>query len=135
MNILVVDNDRPLAEQMSEMIAAWGHTAKIASTGEQAIGMLAATDFDVVILDVSRADQSDLSVVRRLKETKPSVDVVAMNGENYYNLKFEADLKRNGCFYYTIKPRDRGILLQRVLEHILIRLGIKKMKNKIASHH
>ena len=125
MKILIVDVDRLSVERISAIIRDWGWSVETACCGDDAVVMVSKFEYDAVLVDVSGASRDEIEIIRRLKEARPSVNLAAMNGQDYYNLEFEAELKKNGVLYYTIKPSNR-LILQRVLEHLLIRFEIKK---------
>ena len=51
-SILVVDDDADIAENLAELLHAEGHEVRIASHGQEALGLLATKLPDLVLLDV-----------------------------------------------------------------------------------
>lgn len=123
--ILIVDSDAPVAQRIAQIARTWGWAADTVLPGDGAVETAAGSEYDVVLLDVSGAGQADLEMTRRLSEAQPSADLVAMNGHEYFNMAFEAELQKLGVVYYTIKP-DHDLILQRVLEHMLLRFDIRR---------
>ncbi|MBI4885399.1 MAG: response regulator transcription factor [Actinobacteria bacterium] len=64
MRILVVEDDRSIAESLIEGLTAEGYNVKHAATAAAA---LAATDFDMVLLDLGLPDMDGRDVFRQLR--------------------------------------------------------------------
>jgi DNA-binding response OmpR family regulator len=72
MNILLVEDDAPLADVIARNLRARGHELAVAGTAEAAILSMAAAWPDVLILDVNLPDMTGWDVLRRLTATDRS---------------------------------------------------------------
>jgi CheY-like chemotaxis protein len=53
LSVLVVDDNVDCAETTAVLLSLFGHTARTATTGAEAIGAVCQQQFDVVLLDIS----------------------------------------------------------------------------------
>ena len=65
--VLVVDNDADNRDVLARRLGRLGHHAVLASTGEEALGLLDQQVFDVVLLDVMMPGLSGYDVLRQIK--------------------------------------------------------------------
>jgi len=66
MNILLVEDDAPLADVISRNLRARGYELAVAGTAEAAVLSMAEAWPDVLILDVNLPDMTGWDVLRRL---------------------------------------------------------------------
>ena len=72
--ILVVDDNRPLAENIAELFEDEGHEVTLAATAPEAVAAAAERHFDLAIVDVRLPGQVDgVSLVPRLRRDKPPI--------------------------------------------------------------
>lgn len=83
-----------------------------AETGRQALEMIRANEYDVVLLDISMPDQNGVDILRRLKRIKPDLPVLILSGfpENQYAV----NLIRAGASGYLTKDSAPEELLKAV---------------------
>jgi len=80
MNILLVEDDAPLADVIGRNLRARGHALTVAGTAEAALLAMAETWPDVLILDVNLPDQTGWDVLRRLTaEDRKRVSVIVVS--------------------------------------------------------
>jgi two-component system response regulator CpxR len=65
--ILVIDDDRDLTEMLVEYLGPEGFSVEVAYTGEAGLGMVLATEYALVILDVMLPQMNGFEVLRRLR--------------------------------------------------------------------
>lgn len=66
--ILVVEDERPIAELVEMTLKVSGHEVSICGDGSQALALLARGGFDLVVLDVMLPGLDGFSIVERLLE-------------------------------------------------------------------
>ena len=71
--ILVVDDDLSVRTLVKTVLERAGYEVTTARDGREAISLLAASDFDVVLLDVIMPKLDGLGVVDELRKSKLSV--------------------------------------------------------------
>src|SRR5262249_58252718 len=50
--VMIVDDDRDLAESLAEMLELQGHTVQVASNGQEAVERHRKSEFDITFMDV-----------------------------------------------------------------------------------
>ena len=68
MRVLVVEDEVKLAGLLRRGLAEEGHAADVTSTGDDALWMAAATEYDAIVLDVMLPGADGFDVCRRLRE-------------------------------------------------------------------
>jgi len=109
LRVLVVEDDKTLAEVMAEALQRFGHEVQIAATGEEAIK--AAGDVEFVLLDLGLPDLDGQEVCRRIRQ-ESWVPVIVVTGRSD-----ELDrvlLLQSGADDYVIKPCGMRELLARM---------------------
>ena len=111
MNILVVDDDRDIADIIGYSLRKEGHRPVLAHTGQEALELAERTTPDLVVLDVMLPDQSGFDVCRRLRERGriPVILLTARGDEadRVWGLDLGAD-------DYVTKPFSHRELLARI---------------------
>jgi two-component system OmpR family response regulator len=69
MRVLIVEDDVPMAAAIRRAMRAEGLVADVATRGEDALWMAAATDFDVIVLDLMLPGIDGFETCRRLRES------------------------------------------------------------------
>jgi PAS domain S-box-containing protein len=86
LKILVVDDVEINRDIACSFLHSAGHTAIVAQGGFEAVGMAAATDFDVVLMDVRMPGVDGLEAsrrIRRLNGPRGHVPIVALTAQAY----------------------------------------------------
>lgn len=76
-SVLIVDDDRELAQMLTEYLTAEGFAITVAHDGNTALNKLAASKYDLVILDVMLPSLNGFDVLRSLRQTL-SVPVIML---------------------------------------------------------
>ncbi len=75
-HVLIVDDERDLAELIDFNLRAASFTTRVAHTGEAALGAAREQPPDVVLLDLMLPDVSGVEVCRQLRAAEPTRDVL-----------------------------------------------------------
>ncbi|WP_338865804.1 sigma-54 dependent transcriptional regulator [Myxococcus stipitatus] len=78
--VLVVDDEESVRTFLSELLGGAGYQVRCASSGAQALEMLAGGSFDAVLLDVVMPEMSGLEVLRRYRGQGGTAPVVVLSG-------------------------------------------------------
>ena len=112
MRILLVEDDRVLADALSRALVQSAHAVDVVSTGEEADRALALGIYDLAILDIGLPGLSGLEVLQRLRARKAMTPVLMLTAFDTL-----ADRVRGldlGADDYLAKPFDLPELEARV---------------------
>jgi two-component system OmpR family response regulator len=112
MRILLVEDDRVLADALSRALVQSAHAVDVVSTGEEADHALAPGSYDLAILDIGLPGLSGLDVLKRLRGRKSTMPVLMLTAfdtlaDRVHGLDLGAD-------DYLAKPFDLPELEARV---------------------
>ena len=80
MRILVVDDEPAVAYLLGDAIGGSGHEVIVATSGEEALGLLEHCVPDAVFLDVSMPEMCGVEVLRRVRGRHPDLPVFLITG-------------------------------------------------------
>ena len=84
--VLLADDHEIVRDGLKRILAAAGdlQVAGEASSGDQALALVRANDYDVAMLDMSMPGLSGIDLIKRLKLEKPGLKllVLSMHGEH-----------------------------------------------------
>lgn len=111
MNILVVDDDRDIADIIGYSLRKEGHRAILAHSGEEALALVERSQPDLVVLDVMLPGLSGFDVCRKLRERgQIPVILLTARGEEADRV-WGLDL---GADDYIAKPFSHRELMARI---------------------
>jgi two-component system OmpR family response regulator len=104
MRILLVEDDLPLAEALTALLARTGYAVDCTHDGLSAEALVGAERFDLVILDLNLPDKDGLAVLRTLRARRVPVPILILTArgtpaERVAGLDLGAD-------DYMVKPFD-----------------------------
>jgi DNA-binding NtrC family response regulator len=114
--VLVADDERSICDAFRLLLEAEGHSAVVASSGDEALALARSAAPDVAFVDVRMPGLDGLAVLAELHRTAPELPVVVMTA--YGTLETAADALRHRAFDYLGKPLDLGEI-RRVLRRAL----------------
>jgi len=100
--VLVVDDEPTIRELMNLVLERDGHTVKTANDGIQALEMLQAERFDVLLSDIQMPHMSGLELLKLAKEAQPDLIVVVMTG--FGTIETAVQAIKNGAADFITKP-------------------------------
>ncbi len=111
-NILVVDDERSIRMTLKEFLEQDGHGVETAEEAESAMAVLQSKPMDVVLTDIILPRVSGVDLLRLIRETTPTVQVIMMTGEP--TLETAAESLRHGAVDYLQKPVGKNDILKAV---------------------
>jgi DNA-binding response OmpR family regulator len=112
MRILVVEDERAIAEFIEQGLEAEGYTVTTAADGDEGLARALSGDFALVLLDVLLPKRSGLDVLKRIRVERPELPVIMLTALGETEDKVEGlDLGAND---YLTKPFAFEELLARV---------------------
>ena len=110
--LLLVDDEQDFTSALKRRLSRRGLVVDVADSGEEGLERLAEFPADVVVLDVRMPGMDGLSVLARIKERWPSVEVVMLTGHASMEVAIRG--MELGAFDYLMKPVDFQDLLYKV---------------------
>lgn len=104
LRVLVIDDDKNLAEAIVESLERKGHAVSMATTGKAGVARITSDEFDVILTDLKMADVDGLTVVKAVREQLPEAEVYVITG--YGDVKTAVEAMRLGAAHYLLKPID-----------------------------
>ena len=80
MRILIVDDEKAVANLLADAIQVQGHQATVVHRGDEALAALARQRPDAVFLDVLMPGMSGVEVLRRIRATDRALPVILITG-------------------------------------------------------
>jgi len=107
--LLIVDDETELKSALCETLADEGYLTVGASGGAEALEILAAQDFDVVLSDLMMPDMNGIQLLRKVLAVEPNVVGIIMTGQGTIPTAVEAI--KAGAFDYVLKPFNLQVML------------------------
>ncbi|GAB4223922.1 MAG: sigma-54 dependent transcriptional regulator [Acidobacteriota bacterium] len=102
--VLLVEDDRPLREMLSEFLSGLGHEVDAVGTLDAARGRLRARSHDLVLTDLILERGTGLDLLHEVRERDLPVEVVIMTGHG--NVETAVQAIRDGAYDFLTKPVD-----------------------------
>lgn len=112
-SVLVVDDDPMVCEAIEVCLQHQGFEVTIADGGEAGIGALAASAFDVMLVDIFMPRMRGFESIRVFHERAPTTPLIAMSGYAFANIeppspdfhKMALDLGATCCLRKPFTPK------------------------------
>ena len=142
--LLLVDDDPLIINSLCEFLRLEGYTVDSAPDGTQAIEMLAATRYNLVLTDVNMPRTNGLELLRAIRSNYPDVVVLVITG--YGTIENAVEAVKMGAFEYLTKPiidDEIRVTIQKALKqqtllsenfHLKIQLGLRYGLDNIVGH-
>ena len=110
MHVLIVDDEQAFAAALAERLSLRGLKAQAVNTAEQAWASLATALPDIVFLDVHLAESDGISLLQRIRQHYPVLDVIMLTGITDMQTALRA--MRYGAKNWLPKPVSVNTLLE-----------------------
>ncbi len=108
--VLVIEDDQSMRWVIEKSLTREGYQVATASGGMDGLSLARSDKPDLVILDILMPDMDGLTVLKRIKETRPHIPVLIITAQNIMTHAVEA--MRHGAFDYLPKPFDVPVLVE-----------------------
>jgi CheY-like chemotaxis protein len=123
--VLLVDDEREFVKTLSERLIMRDMGPAVAYDGESALNLIQEDEPEVMIVDLKMPGIDGLEVLRKVKETRPEIEVIILTGHGHEEDR-ELCMKL-GAFAYLQKPLDINELSE------IIKKANEKIHQKKAS--
>jgi DNA-binding NtrC family response regulator len=134
LNLIIVDDERPVREACREIALNLGFNVSVAESAEQAYRMFESHGADVVLLDLKLPGNGGLDALSEIKRRKPDAVVVVVTG--HATVESAVRAMKNGAYDYFTKPfslDELRLLLERVAGHLKLKTENRLLREKIRS--
>jgi CheY-like chemotaxis protein len=80
LSILVIDDEESVRETLADMLAALSHKVELAASGQDALGMLASRNFDLVFTDLAMPEMDGWETAREIRKRWPEIKILLVTG-------------------------------------------------------
>jgi two-component system, OmpR family, response regulator QseB len=112
MRVLLVEDDRMIAEAVRTALGQDGHVTDWIVDGAAALSALSHSRFDVVLLDLGLPRKDGLSVLRQLRERGDVTPIIIITARD--DVRSRVAGLDSGADDYLVKPFDLGELAARM---------------------
>ncbi len=130
--ILLVDDDKNTADGLKKILLQDGYDTGCTYTGNEALDLIEAEHFDIVITDMKLPDISGFSIIEKVK--KKNVDIAVVMITAFSSIQTAIDAMKKGADDYLTKPvniEELELILKKILERRLLILQNKELKQKL----
>ena len=129
--ILIIDDDTPIRSLLTDLLGD-EYDCTEADSAEEALAVLRASDFDLVLSDINMGGISGLDLVPHVHLRAPETVVVMISGQQGIETAIEA--MHAGAFDYITKPfdvRHVEVAVRRALEQRALLLEKRRYENNL----
>ena len=108
-SILVIDDDVGTCETISDVLERRGHSVQTATRARAALELLTERSVDAAILDLQLPDVSGLVLLRAIKTSSPTTEVIIITGHASVTTAIQAI--NGAAFAYVTKPFEMDNLM------------------------
>ncbi len=129
MRILIVEDEKKLADALSQGLTRKGHAVDVLGDGEKAFNRISLhhADYDLIILDLMLPSMPGDEICKKSRELGINIPILILTARNETEIKVE--LLLSGADDYMVKPFSFEELLARI--QALSRRPVEKLPEKL----
>jgi DNA-binding response OmpR family regulator len=112
MQVLVVEDERRMAELLRQGLEEEGHTVVLAPNGKEGLAVAESYSFDVIVLDVMLPGMDGFAVAKKLRAARNQTPILMLTARDAAHDVIEG--LNLGADDYLVKPFSFDVLLARV---------------------
>ena len=113
--ILIVEDEKPLANALKKIFTEAGFDVSIADDGEQALRTIKDRSFDLILLDIIMPKKDGFAFLELLGETAKSPMPIVMIMSNLGQELYQEKAKKLGAVEYLVKANSP---MARIVERV-----------------
>jgi len=129
--VLIVDDEAEVRAVLRDLLSD-GHDCGEAASAEEALNLLHATPYDLVISDITMSGMSGLEMIPHVKVVSPEAVIIMISGVQTIESAIHA--LRLGAFDYLMKPfdlRQAEAAVSRALGHHELIVAKRRYENEL----
>jgi diguanylate cyclase (GGDEF)-like protein/PAS domain S-box-containing protein len=127
-SLLVVDDHEPNRDALSRRLAREGYVVETAADGPQALALIGAGAYDLILLDVEMPGMNGLDVLRRVRDAHAPTDLPVIMVTARSRGADVVEALRLGANDYVTKPVDVSVALARIATHLSHKRAIEALR-------
>jgi len=128
LSILLVDDENFYLHLYADFLESRRYRVAMASSGAEALKILAQSRFDLLITDLLMEDMDGLALTEKVRALWPHMDIIVVTQRDDVRLAVRS--MKMGVFEYLVKPVDREELLLAV-DRLLERRRLVEQKDRL----
>jgi DNA-binding NtrC family response regulator len=131
--VLIVDDEKAMVLALKGLLTKEGYQVETAHSGEEAIRLLEAGSFHVVVTDLSMDGVSGMRVLERARALDPDVAVVMITAHGSEKVAVQA--MKLGAADYLPKPFDNDelrVVVRRNVENVVLRRDHRRLLEQVS---
>ncbi len=100
--ILVIDDESIVQDSCKRILVPAGYRLESASTGQEGLGKLGESSYDLVITDLKMPGISGMDALKKIKHDNPDIGIIMITG--YATTETAVEAMKLGAFDYLPKP-------------------------------
>ncbi|RZI99990.1 MAG: response regulator transcription factor [Brevundimonas sp.] len=117
MRILLIEDDRVMAQSIELMLKSQGCKVYTTALGEEGVDLGKIYDYDLILLDLNLPDMTGIEVLRRLRASRVETPIMVLSGAAEIETKVKSF--GGGADDYMTKPFHKDELIARI--HAVVR--------------
>ena len=113
MRVLLVDDEHELVTTLAERMAFRGIAVDWATSGTDALKLVADNQYDVAVLDLKMPGIGGFELKERIQQIKPQIRFIVLTGHGE-EMSYQMGKAQTSSEYYLIKPVDIEVLLKKI---------------------
>jgi DNA-binding NtrC family response regulator len=133
LNILVLDDERVFRDEIKEFLETDSFVVHLAAKPSAAFEILKQTEIDIIILDLKLPEMDGITVLQKVKESHPDIEVIMITGHGDMDAVIQA--MRYGAVEFFPKPFrliDMKAAIQRTKRYINLSNKYKEVEHSYA---
>jgi DNA-binding NtrC family response regulator len=134
--VLVVDDDVEMRELIHDVLKARGHQITTAGSGQEALALLAQTDFDVVLTDLRMKGMEGTELLTEIKRLYPDIGVILMTA--FGSVETAVEAMKHGASDYLTKPvkSDEIVrVVERAVREAALRREVSRLRKEVRKEY
>ena len=130
--ILVVDDDKAVRTTLQVLLSKRALKVVTATNADEALELLKAEEFDLVITDVKMPGPSGLDLLQQIRESSADLPVIVMTGNGTVSDAVAA--MKAGASDYVLKPIEKDnlyVILGRAIETRAMRAELVQLRRQV----
>ena len=118
-NLILIDDEEDLVTFMAHRLRKRNMDVSTATSGAQALALAEKKIFHVAVVDLRMPDMDGITIIEKLRETQPFLQILMLTGHGSHDSAWEAG--RLQAFRYLLKPYDFEDLAQLIIDAATMR--------------